>query len=57
MNQTDLRFFEAAFAVCMGNIEKGTDRSEAIEDTIKTMGALVSDEEELREYLYKEVSF
>lgn len=57
MNQTDLRYFEAAFAVCMGNIEKGTDRSEAIENAVKTMSTLVSDEEELREYLYKEVSF
>jgi len=57
MNQNDLRFFEAAFAVCMGNIEKGTDRSEAIENAVKTMSTLVSDEEELREYLYREVSF
>ena len=57
MNQNELRFFEAAFAVCMGNIEKGTDRSEAIENAVKTMSTLVSDEEELREYLYREVSF
>lgn len=57
MNQTDLRYFEAAFAVCIGNIEKGTDTSKAIENAVKTMSTLVSDEEELREYLYKEVSF
>lgn len=57
MNQNDLRYFEAAFTVCIGNIEKGADRADAIEETVKTMGTLVTNPEELREYLYSEVSF
>lgn len=57
MNQNDLRYFEAAFTVCIGNIEKGADRVDAIEEAVKTMGILVTNPEELREYLYSEVSF
>lgn len=57
MNQNDLRYFDAAFTVCIGNIEKGVDRIDAIEETVKTMGILVTNPEELREYLYSEVSF
>ena len=57
MNQNDLRTFTAAFELCIGKIEKGTERKNAIEETIAVLGCLVSDVEELRNYLYENVSF
>ncbi len=57
MNQNDLRNFHAAFDVCIGKIENGAERITAIEETVSFMGALVSDAEELRNYLYENVSF
>lgn len=57
MNQNDLRNYDAAFSICLDNIEKGMDRLEAIDKTITIMSALVSDAEDLREFLYREVSF
>lgn len=57
MNQNDLRTFTAAFELCIGEIEKGTERKSAIEKTIAVLGCLVSDVEELRNYLYENVSF
>lgn len=57
MNQNDSRNYEAAFSICLGEIEKGTDRVEAINHTVKIMGSVVSDAEDLREYLYREISF
>lgn len=57
MNQNNLRFFEMAFTLCMKYIEDEIDRIEAIENAVKIISTLGVDEEELREYLYKEVSF
>ena len=30
MNQNDIRSYEAAFSLCLGEIEKGTDSEDAI---------------------------
>ncbi len=57
MNQNDLRNFTAAFDICIGKIENGTERKTAIEETIAVLGRLVSDTDELRNYLYENVSF
>lgn len=57
MNQNDIRNFTAAFDICIGKIENGTDRQAAIEETVAVLGSLVSDTEELRNYLYENVSF
>lgn len=57
MNQNDLIFFESAYYFCVRNGNKEKSKNEIIEDALKVFSAQVSDEEELREYLYKEVSF
>lgn len=57
MNQNDMRNFAAAFDICIGKIENGTDRQAAIEETVAVLGSLVSDMEELRNYLYENISF
>lgn len=57
MNQSDSRNYEAAFTLCMGKIEEGKDRINAIEETVSILGQVVADANELREYLYREVSF
>ncbi|MGN0606606.1 MAG: hypothetical protein ACI4JM_08800 [Oscillospiraceae bacterium] len=57
MNQNDFRTYEAAFTLCLGEKEKGMDTIDAINKIVKMMGSLVSDADDLREYLYKEVSF
>lgn len=57
MKQDELRTYEAAFSLCLGNKEKGLETIDAINNAVKTMGPLVSDAEDLREYLYREVSF
>lgn len=57
MEQNELRFYEAAFTLCLGDKEKGLGTIEAINNAVKTMEPLVSDAEDLREYLYREVSF
>lgn len=57
MKQDELRFYEAAFTLCLGDKEKGLETIDAINNAVKTMGPLVSDVEDLREYLYREVSF
>ena len=57
MKQDELRFYEAAFTLCLGDKEKGLETIDAINNAVKTMGPLVSDAEDLREYLYREVSF
>lgn len=57
MNPNDIRSYEAAFSLCLGEIEKGTDSEDAINKVVAMMGSLVSDAKDLREYLYKEVSF
>lgn len=57
MNQNDLRNYAAAFELCIGKIENGTERKSAIEETVAILGAIVSDAEELRNYLYENVSF
>ena len=57
MNQNDLRNYEAAFTLCLGEIEKGTDRIEAINKIVSMMSSLVTDADDLREYLYREISF
>lgn len=57
MNKNDLRNYEAAFTLCLGKIENGTNRIEAIDEIVIMMSALVSDVDDLREYLYREISF
>lgn len=57
MNQNDIRSYEAAFSLCLGEIEKGMDSEDAINKIAAMMGPLVSDAKDLREYLYREVSF
>ena len=57
MKQDELRFYEAAFTLCLGDKEKGLETIDAINNAVKTMGPLVSDAGDLREYLYREVSF
>ena len=57
MEQNELRIYEAAFTLCLGNKDKGLETVDAINNVVQTMGPLVSDAEDLREYLYREVSF
>lgn len=57
MEQNELRTYEAAFTLCLGEKEKGLEPVEAINKIVVMMGPLVSDAEDLREYLYREVSF
>jgi len=57
MNQNDIRSYEAAFSLCLGEIEKGSNSEAAIDKVVAMMGSLVSDGNDLREYLYREVSF
>ena len=57
MKQNELRTYEAAFTLCLGEKEKGLEPVEAINKIVDMMGPLVSDAEDLREYLYREVSF
>lgn len=54
MNQNDFRTYEAAFTLCLGEKEKGMDTIDAINKIVKMMGSLVSDADDLREYLYKQ---
>lgn len=56
MNQNDIRNYDAAFNICIGKIENGVDRKEAIEDTVKIVGVLVSDVDGLRNFLYEQIS-
>lgn len=57
MNQSDLIFFELAYYFCIRKGDEEKNKNNIIEDAIKTFGSQVSDENELREYLYSEVSF
>lgn len=57
MNQSDLIFFELAYYFCIRKGDEEKNKNNIIEDAIKTFGLQVSDENELREYLYSEVSF
>lgn len=57
MEQNELRTYEAAFTLCLGEKEKGLEPVEAINKIVDMMVPLVSNSEDLREYLYREVSF
>ena len=57
MNQNDYYYFSAAFEICIGKIKNGTEIKTAIEKTVELLGAIVSDVNELRNYLYENVSF
>ena len=57
MNQSDLIFFELAYYFCIRKGDEEKNKNNIIEDAIKTFGSQVSDENELREYLYSEISF
>ena len=57
MKQSDLIFFELAYYFCIRKGDEEKNKNNIIEDAIKTFGSQVSDENELREYLYSEVSF
>ena len=57
MNQNDYNYFSAAFQICIGEIKNGTEMKNAIEKTVALLGATVSDVDELRNYLYENVSF
>lgn len=42
MEQNELRFYEAAFTLCLGDKEKGLGTIEAINNAVKTMEPLYS---------------
>ena len=57
MKQSEHRTYEAAFSFCLGEKENGLEIIDAINKAVQVMGPLVSDADDLREFLYKEVSF
>lgn len=57
MNQNDYNYFSAALQICIGEIKNGTEVKNAIEKTVALLGATVSDVDELRNYLYENISF
>lgn len=46
MEQNELRTYEAAFTLCLGEKEKGLEPVEAINKIVDMMGPLVSDAED-----------
>ena len=51
MELYERRFYEAALTLCLGFKEQGMETKRAIDKTIETIGSIVDDIDDLRDYI------